>query len=728
MSEGQVIRDVDISETQTSTKNSRHKENDIVRNNKAIIHDLLGKPEFNSFVPLYTEAETQADKTISVIQQALEQVENAQLIPKIARANLDKQINRLLQGTDNIKQSKPATISRFGVYKTYTSVDELNEELKKVINDFTKTQENSTNYDSFKEKGIHTIDKYLFDSREIATNNKPITIQFFEYPQHPGIERLKKNPRIPQSVIEEISQKNRHRPFSEILEELEIVRTEEKLISPIAPNATIEIKKLPDMIYPKRAVEQGFSDSEEDYVREYSILHPDKNSPDIAVVHLPFAEYKTDNLYDLNQIWLDSVINFNDTNRPIIVFYADGFSSTLAQRSAYDGILWAETPDQLRNIIGMSQELKKLQKKDNVLHPSELAPLQQSQYDKSTDLREWEHITADTYQSLKHIISRIQYRENLWSEKNRNRGEQLTPYEISSVPDRKKIKTILDLGTGEGRIGGMLARLGFNVLGLDISTEMLKRAGERIIEEGKGLRGEKEDNSLSYPTIQTLKREGIIQEDILLNDNEVQKKYLLTQGNFFEIFSTLHNTVRNWKEHFPNIDIYKFFNIPTDNMYAFQNPYDMFTDAGFDMALFNWHTFCEIGDLDNQKKVLTNILNVLNPGGELIIEIPDRMVDPYASEIRKYHSEHPNEPYGIVIDSYPDDPTKKYSPRYFPDRTELVLLLESLGYEIDPIHDIQTYLLDTTNPETNKKKIELKELFITARKSSLFSTVNKLLS
>lgn len=138
---------------------------------------------------------------------------------------------------------------------------------------------------------------------------------------------------------------------------------------------------------------------------------------------------------------------------------------------------------------------------------------------------------------------------------------------------------------------------------------------------------------------------------------------------------------------------------------------NVFMAMGFDAAMFNWHTFCEVGSKDKQKMVLEQVLNVLQRGGELIIEIPDRQMEPYASALKKYHREHPEEPYGTIRDPKPNffkglKGKDEYPPRYFSDINELILLLKSVGYEIDPKADVQTYMIGT-----------FKEYFITARKS-----------
>lgn len=46
----------------------------------------------------------------------------------------------------------------------------------------------------------------------------------------------------------------------------------------------------------------------------------------------------------------------------------------------------------------------------------------------------------------------------------------------------------------------------------------------------------------------------------------------------------------------------------------------------------------------------------------------------------------------------------------------MIALLRMTGFEIDPQHDVHPYFITSKDPQTEKEKMELKELFITARK------------
>lgn len=416
--------------------------------------------------------------------------------------------------------------------------------------------------------------------------------------------------------------------------------------------------------------------------------------PQTVILEVPSKEILTHGSRDYQAIFVDwHRVPYDQ--RPQVIMYTPGFKPQLYQKHDYQGFLFCSSEDELHDVLSMTNQLAATQQEH--LQPIEnLSEKQQEAYDNS-DLREWENITADTYKSLKLIIGRIQ-----------KRG-------LSHKP-------IVDFGTGEGRIGGMLARLGINVLGFDFSSEQLAKSRQRIKEEGEGLRGEDHHDGLSYHALHRLIEEGLIKNHLIMDDDLVTLKYPTVQGEFKHLHYDLNQALIQWKDewekgkkdgHFKGADPYVFFDeVPGE--YALSDPRDMFLDASFDMALFNWHTFNEVA-AEDQTKVLEQILNVMSPGGELIIEIPDRNIEPYASALEIYHVEHPDEPYGTIRDPRPDG-GEPYPPRYFPDINELILKLKSVGYEIDPEQDIQSYLITGKAPN-GEETLTLKEFFITARKS-----------
>ncbi|MDO8551863.1 MAG: hypothetical protein Q7S03_04280 [bacterium] len=421
---------------------------------------------------------------------------------------------------------------------------------------------------------------------------------------------------------------------------------------------------------------------------------PKEESPDVIILNIPNEQLLEGDILapTLSEYWQTWT---SDEDKPEIIVYTDGFQSSTAQKSDRPGCFWASTPDQLKKTLLLSSAIEDSKETHKFFDQGKLALQQQEQYDASVDLRDWERVTADTYQSLRLLLSTFNYQE------------------ANSPTSTTTVRTILDCGTGDGRIGGMLGRAGFNVLGLDISQEQLKRGRIRLEEEGEGLRSKKEDQGLSYPALLKLKAEGIIKGNIITDDKEARKHYLATTGNIFSIDFSLVSRLRQWELLFPNVNRLDFFPGLKEKNQAVPS---------FDAVLFNWHSFCEAGDARNQSEILNKLFDIITQGGVLVIEIPDRTTQPYAEALRKYHLHHPTQPYGTLQEAYHMDPTRltqttrEFTPRYFPDRDELTISLQSKGFEIDPEKDIQTYLIKNRDPHTGKEKLEVKELFITARK------------
>lgn len=627
-------------------------------------------------------------------------VKGAEQIVQVARGNYIKQADRLLIGAEEIMQNGHTVINNFGTPKAFHSVDEIIVCLEEIgrdmqgIVDLIEKRVSGADSNELFAKILEKLERYMFDgsSLEKGTEVSSNTLIVLGRNNSGFIENLQHEHILPEN--------------SQVIDgtNTEVVLNEGDVV-------TIDI-----LNRFSRSALSGRIAMCNDGDRETDNIFLERNMiPETVIVHIPtedsFSSIKG-NHYDYQCLFVDW-FRLPEKDRPRVILYTDGFDPPLYIKHSYQGFLFCKSPDELRNVISLADQLKN-NLKNELYNPVKLAEGQKGAYDNS-DLREWENKTADSYQSLKHIIERINYRNNLY-EKHHYRV-----VEPEETP-RRYINTILDLGTGEGRISGMLARLGLNMMGLDISQMQLDRSRTRIIEEGQGLRGENENPGLSHKALLQLREEGLIRS-IELSDEEVEKRFLTVQGNFFDMQYVLNQTLVDWKEKFPDIDPYEFFAEPKyDNQYAFSDERDMFADVGFDMAMFNWHTFCEVGSIENQKIVLEQILNVLNPGGELVLEIPDRKFEPYASALRAYHAEHPDEPYGTIRDPKPKDfqgleGEDLYPPRYFPDINELILLLKSVGYELDIDKDIQTYLVEDVSSLDGERTLTLKENFITARKS-----------
>lgn len=642
---------------------------------------LILQPELEPLCAQYSATLQAADFQEAL--QALESVKGADQIALVARSNFFRQIDRLLIGADEILKKGDAVVFNFGSAKALHSLEEITNALKEIQIDMDRVKARLTQHLSGDKKDdividlLHLFEKYMFDGKNLERAQvKKATMLIIKDPQYPEIIKTLMKAQILQET-----------------EEIEDGDSEPiKFAKSNIASILLPTNRTARGVLSKMQLSLDGDRTSGNFFLSFGDI------PQTIILHAPSQDSFITNMIAYEHLLID-YIRLPYKDRPRIIIYTDGFTPDLETRDNYQSFLFCNTEDDLRNTIILSNDLAQEQARQ-LYDPSELSSKQKDAYDNS-DLREWENITADTYQSLQNILVRFKAAEA--------RG--------------MAARTVLDLGTGEGRIAGMLARLGYKVIGMDISEKQLERAKERILQEGKGIRGEANFPGLSYHVIPRLEQEGLIKKEQILNDEQTRLNYFRVQESFFGLAISLHHIFEDWinRDRFPNHNINDFFSVSQLKrapMYAEEK--NLFSSGvGFDAAMFNWHTFCEVGSPENQRDVLVHILNVLNPGGELVIEIPDRNIEPYASALEKYSAEHPDEPYGTIRDPKPEgfqglEGEGLYPPRYFPDVNELVLLLKSLGYEIDIKKDLQPYLIEKQNGDT---KLTLKEYFITARKS-----------
>ena len=634
----------------------------------AVFMEMEENPDTLPILVGYCEALESAD--MRPVLSLLAPVEGAEQVAVVAKGNFIRQADRLLLGARDILEKGSAVVTNFGTPRKINSLDEIATGLEEIRKDMVTVREliegkiSDTESDVLMPMVLAKLEKYMFDGRglEKELHDSSGTVVMVKEGEDGFVERLQSEGVLPKDEVVAVEYFPRDRTSDGLLHRIALANEEDRETD----NIFLKMGKIPKTV----------------------IIHvPSQDS---------FTAVKGDHY--AYQIMFVDWFRLPVEDRPQMIMFTDGFEPRIFYKGNYPGFLFCKTPDELRNLLTLSEQLAQ-NKQEEIYETDKLEKGQKEAYDNSR-LREWEGKTADTYQSLKHIVERIRGR----------RGRMLN---------------VLDLGTGEGRIAGMLARMGLNVMGLDISQTQLERSRTRIVEEGQGLRGEKETPGLSYHALRQLQEEGLV-SSIELSDEEIEKRFLTVQGSFFELDYVLSQALIDWHQNFPDVNIYDFFDL---SPYLTEDPFserrDMFGSVGFDMAMFNWHTFCEIGSLENQKNVLTRILNVLEPGGELVIEIPDRKFEPYASALRAYHEAHPDEPYGTIRDPKPDDfqgleGEDLYPPRYFPDINELLLLLKSVGFEVDMEGgDVQSYLIEDTSATSGKRSLTLKEYFITVRKSGI---------
>ncbi len=651
------------------------------------------------------------------VEQSLSSIKGADQIVSRVKNNYIKQVDRLFNGGADILHNSHAIVRDLGFTRKFNSLQEIEDKLVEMKKDIKELHTFIHSIDKPDVQGILArIHKFNFDGKNLERDSGQLSsaliIQDISYP---GLSEELRNRNIVHSEVKPLSNQTQFKQGEVAVYQHERPMSTRKL------RRKIELRKNGDSTTDNILLVNG------DIPKTVIIDVPTPESLDTWHSHLTYQEIRED--------WY----RLPEDLRPKVIMVTHDFEPDLMYKHDFQEFLFCTSLDELGDVLSITNRLDDKQAND-VYAESALAKGQREAYNNS-DLREWENHTADTYQSLRMILHRIQQRHQAMDEYDKKRYSKLfdtdqdgnttffTPKRETNIPLRK-IHSILDLGTGEGRIGGMLSRLGFNVMGLDLSETQLSRIKKRILEEGEGLRGEQEHPGLTYEAVNKLIAEGLISQEALLDDATAEKNYIPVEGSFFELEDVLNQELVNWvysddsnvQEKYAGRDPFKFFDTTPMNQYVFRDKDFMFSDVGFDMAMFNWNTFCETGSSGHEKEVLKQILNVLWPGGELVLEIPDRNIEPYASALKKYHAEHPDEPYGTIRDPKPADfqgldGEELYPPRYFPDVNELVQLLKSVGYEIDATQDVQSYLVTGKDPQTGEESLTLKEYFITARKS-----------
>lgn len=629
---------------------------------------------------LYEDIEECARELVRFLRISLAEVGNVELFAPMLHANALKHARELVRAAEDIQKKGVAVFSYFGEFRSTTSILEIEDELEDTLSELSVYKKAlAPTFKEFVDKVLPVVDKYLFDGRNIeAAQTMPYSLCVLT-DKSTSIDLLNKK-----HVFD--------KPAEDFLE---------LSFDPENPSVQKEVFTGNEIVYLNA-----------DLVY-YGVFDSEKKLPDIVVLQVP----RSDDGTMVNRF----IEYFNEEiprdKRPHVIAYFEGRPTTLLrkQQGAENGWLVAGNPDELRNVIAMTKNIMLSRKlKPEFFDPVILSESQKILYNNS-ELRDWEELTADTYQSMKHLLRLVKQ----W------RSEEVSGFYKARKP------RILDCGTGEGRLGGMFARLGWKVIGVDIAKEQLQKIPERVAEETAGLRAAQEgiprENSrpLSYPALLKLieednvkisSKDGIIQDQILMDNEAILDNYRAVEADFATLLVDLSRYIKKM----PNNDKNKFFDI---NLFDYSYPSgDPLEDISFDFITFNWHTLCEAGSIDSIKDVLQQVWQVLDRGGYLVIEIPDRLVGPYAHSLLKYSKDNEDKPFGTIQDTTSTDPgvstvvdgqPKKNTPRYFPDRNELIILLKSIGFEVETP---ETYLITNEDPDTGKPVLQAKELFIKARR------------
>lgn len=286
------------------------------------------------------------------------------------------------------------------------------------------------------------------------------------------------------------------------------------------------------------------------------------------------------------------------------------------------------------------------------------------------NLRDYEGKTTDQSISLEKVLS----------------GIDGSPLGLIAKASGERL-TLYDIGAGEGRMAIPLSLLGYDVVGIDISSRMISQIPERIERVNKAIQGNAEDLAVTaINNVATKMRKGA---EAQVRPNSVD----IRQGNFFEF------TGDDFRQSF---------------------------GERADCAIIMWHTLGFAGSPESMAQVLQNAYESLKPGAVIMIEMPDRNFGGYARAIREYYGNHPDQPFGAIVDapSRGKSPTENNeaisSSRYFPSDIEIISALEASGFSFERV---ETYFVRTED----RKGLAIKENLFIASKPMDLATSGKLL-
>lgn len=253
------------------------------------------------------------------------------------------------------------------------------------------------------------------------------------------------------------------------------------------------------------------------------------------------------------------------------------------------------------------------------------------------NLRDYEGATTNSASSIEYLI------------------REFSDFGLRTTADNPDRLLVYDVGAGEGRISIPIALLGHRVVGIDISEKMVGQVDDRI-----------------SSVVTSIGKDQIDSKDPLATATEEAFTHMGIELSPENVDSVSENV---------SIHVGNFFDFGRDRFI------EKFGERSPDVAIIMWHTLGFAGDRSGQIKVLEQIFDNLRPGGEIIIEMPDRNFGGYARAIRRFHQEHPEQPFGAIIDApskQASTPTEENenisSARYFPSDIEIISALEEAGF------------------------------------------------
>src|SRR3989338_2813530 len=355
--------------------------------------EMLENPATETLSAQYCVTIEAADFQVAL--EPLLQIKGAEQLVWVAGGNYLRQADKLLIGAKDVLEKGKATLFLFGSARVFRTLTEIEQMLREIQQDMEQAtfqiieQVKDKPQDQQVSIVLRQLEKYMFDERNLENEkqNKAKVLVIGDRNMPGLVQKLKEDQIFPEEWQLEAG-------------DIKNLALQDSGLSNSRGNLSMKIE----------LANSG------DWQTDNFFLTLDE-IPETVILQVPSIESFSSigretpgNHYYYQDLFIDWIrLPYKD--RPRVIVYTEGFEPQLYIKHSYQGFLFCSTPDELRNVVLLSNQLAE-SKANEIYEPTALALKQQEAYDNS-DLREWENKTADTYKSLRHVFGVVSRRKLL---------------------------------------------------------------------------------------------------------------------------------------------------------------------------------------------------------------------------------------------------------------------------------------------------------------------------